>query len=115
MKPLGSEQGLQVGLEQMPSQRALMWPTLVALRNLGGSGTIEEINAETLKVLNCPGEWAYTLRGSGPQTELSYRCAWARTRLRRAGLVDRIGHARWALTDLGTASEAEVEARSKGL
>lgn len=116
MKTPGSEQSPQAGSEQMPTQRALMWPILLALRNLGGSGTIDEINAKTLVTLNGHGEWASVLRGSGPQTELSYRCAWARTRLRRAGLVDRIGHARWALTDSGkAASETEVDARSKTL
>ena len=41
------------------------------------------------------------VHGDGPQTEFAYRCAWARTRLRRIGAVDNSARGVWAITEAG--------------
>ena len=78
-----------------------MSPTVDALRELGGSGSIHEIAEVVIKRMNVPDDVAQELQGNGPQTKLEYRLAWARTRLKRAGLVDNSRRGIWALTAKG--------------
>ncbi|MCY4499208.1 MAG: restriction endonuclease [Rhodospirillaceae bacterium] len=41
------------------------------------------------------------VQGNGPQSKFAYRCAWARTRLRRIGAVDNSARGVWAITEAG--------------
>lgn len=79
----------------------LMNPLLKALKKLGGSATIDELyeavveqenfDEDTLGVLHNPER--------SNQTEVSYRLAWARTYLKKAGYLDNSSRGVWALTD----------------
>lgn len=57
------------------------------------------------------------MRGNGPQTELSYRLAWARTYLKNYGAIENVGRGVWALTqkgrDLQKIDKKEIQAASK--
>ncbi|MCY4474825.1 MAG: restriction endonuclease [Chloroflexi bacterium] len=86
---------------RIPDQIELMSPTLEALRQLGGSGSIHEINEVVIKRLGLPDEVAQELQGQGPQTRLEHRLGWARTRLKHAGLVDNSRRGVWNLTPTG--------------
>lgn len=50
-----------------------------ALRALGGSGTIEEINAKTVEVAGLPEDVLTQMHDpdKSSQTEVGYRLAWA--------------------------------------
>ena len=78
-----------------------MGPTVDALRELGGSGSIHEITEVVIKRMKLPDDVAQELHGQGPQTELEYRLAWARTRLQHAELVDNSQRGIWNLTPSG--------------
>ena len=41
----------------------------------------------------------------GPRSELEYRLAWARTALRRHGLIENLGRREWGLTEAGRNSD----------
>ncbi len=62
----------------------LMNPVISALKNLGGSGTIEEINNKVAEIENIPSEQLEILHNpeKGGMTEIEYRIAWARTYLK---------------------------------
>jgi restriction system protein len=94
----------------MPAYDRLFNPTLVALRALGGSGSIEEIAEQVIKDLQPAQGVVQQSHGSGGQSELEYRLAWARTYLKKFGLVTNSDRGVWALTEAGR-DVAEVDPR----
>src|SRR6201999_151541 len=72
---------------------------------LGGSGSIDEIVERVLKDSNLSEEQQSVLHGNGPQTELEYRLAWARTYLKGMGLLVNSQRAVWRLTEEGRSVE----------
>lgn len=91
---------------RVPPYSDLLWPTLRAVRELGGSGSIDEIVERVLKEGNFSEEQQSVLHGDGPQTELEYRLAWARTYLKGMGLLVNSQRAVWSLTERGRTSES---------
>lgn len=75
-----------------------MNPTLRALRELGGSAAIAELVDKVIDVLRPSREILEHPHGDGRQTELEYQLAWARTYLKKYGLVANSPHGVWALT-----------------
>lgn len=94
----------------LPQYQHLLWPTIVALRDLGGSGSIEEIVERVLQHGDYTDEEQAVLHKDGPNTEIEYRLAWARTYLKGMGLTDNSQRGVWSLTDDGrTVVESEIE------
>lgn len=88
-----------------------MWPTLQAIRAMGGSGTIQEIADKVMGISGFSEEQQNVLHGKGPQTEIEYRLAWARWLLKSAGALDNSARGVWSLTDQGrTMTEEDVAA-----
>jgi restriction system protein len=75
-----------------------MNPTLQALHQLGGSASIEELGDKVIDILRPTKEVQERPHGTGRRTELEYRLAWARTYLKKYGLVTNSAHGVWALT-----------------
>lgn len=88
----------------VPAYHEMIEPTMVALQQLGGSGTIEEINNEVAQNLNLSSEVLEIPHGDSTTTEFAYRLAWSRTYLKKAGLVDNSARGVWSLTALGAAT-----------
>ncbi len=86
----------------VPKFDELIDPTVQALKKLGGSGSIDEIVLEIVKVLELPQEVTEVPHGNSGRTELEYRSAWARTYLRNAGYIENSERGVWALTPKGT-------------
>lgn len=82
----------------IPRPVALFIPTLHALKNLGGSGSIEEITNEILRILNLSDEVLNVLHGNTSQSELEYRSSWSRTYLKKYGLIENSARGVWSLT-----------------
>jgi len=97
----------------IPTFDRLMNPLIKALKELGGSGTIEEIDGKVaelaglsdgqLKVLHNPDK--------GSQTEVEYRLAWTRTYLKQYGILE--NSSRGVHKRLGE-REAEAEQVGRG-
>jgi restriction system protein len=85
----------------VPTFDELMDPTVQALKRLGGSASIDELVPEIVRLLNLPQEVADVPHGTTGRTELEYRSAWARTYLRKAGLIKNSERGIWALTPEG--------------
>ena len=62
-------------------------PTIKALRALGGSGAIQEINEKAIELEGYTDDQLAVMHGHGEQSEIEYRLAWARTNLKNLGAV----------------------------
>ena len=94
-------------MTQIPSHKEFFNPALKALRHLGGSGTIQEIDDEAAKVMNLTDEQLERLHNpvKSGATAVAYRLGWARTYLKRVGLLENPRRGVWALTDKGRDTE----------
>jgi len=86
--------------EKVPTHDKMMIPTLEALKLLGGSGSIDEINEKVYEVAEYDEETLEVPHDeNGVQTKVEYRLAWARTYLKKFGLIDNSSRGVWALID----------------
>ena len=83
-----------------PTFDRLMNPLLRALEALGGSGSVEEIYDKVVELEALSDEVLSHLHDSenSTNTEVWYRLAWARTYLKKFGLVDNSTRGVWSLT-----------------
>lgn len=90
-------------MTKLPHRNELMSPTVQALKELGGSGSVEELTTKVISLLKVPDELAsqpyVTKRGHiETRTKLEYDLAWVRTYLKQLGIVDNSARGVWALT-----------------
>jgi|SRR5271165_5656477 len=97
-------------IADVPQYHELLWPALQALAELGGSASIGEIVETVIKRENFSDAQQAVLHNNGPETEIGYRLAWARTYLKGMGLLTNSARAVWALTDEGTGLLTEPSA-----
>ena len=85
--------------KQLPKFYELMNPLLKALSDLGGSGSIEELAAKVTEALELPDHILNTPHDpeKSSQTEVEYRLAWARTYLKKYGLLDNSERGIWVI------------------
>jgi restriction system protein len=86
--------------DQLPTFDRLMNPLLRALRDLGGSGSIEEIYDRVVENESISEQILSQLHDPerSNQTEVGYRLAWARTWLKKYGLLENSARGIWSLT-----------------
>lgn len=96
----------------LPTYRSMMNPLLRAIRELGGSGTVEEITSKVAEILGLSDEQLDILHdpNRGGQTEFEYRLGWTRSYLKRYGILENSGRGVWVLTPKGI-NLREVNAR----
>jgi restriction system protein len=87
----------------VPPYHELLLPALQAVGELGGSASIGEIVETVIKREGFTDAQQAVLHNDGPETEIGYRLAWARTYLKGMGLLTNSSRGVWALTDEGTA------------
>ncbi|MBA3647813.1 MAG: restriction endonuclease [Chitinophagales bacterium] len=75
-------------------------PTLTALHNLGGSGSVNEIEEQVTSILKLTDEQVNEIH-RGNTSKLTYRLAWAKNYLKRYGLLENSARGVWALTEEG--------------
>jgi restriction system protein len=85
--------------DRMPKYHELMNPLLKALHELGGSGSIEEMVAQVSESLGLPESILAIPHDpdKSSQTELEYRLAWARTYLKKYGIIDNSERGVWVI------------------
>jgi restriction system protein len=84
---------------KIPQYNEMFNSVLQALHELGGSGSIEEINNKVIELQNYPADIVDVLHGEGPTTEIEYRLAWARTYLKKYGLLENSSRGIWAISN----------------
>lgn len=84
---------------KLPTYDEMMNPLLEALKQLGGSGTINEINEKVFEIMKLPNDVLEIPHGeNGSRGEVEYRLAWTRTYLKRVGLLENSSRGIWALS-----------------
>ena len=78
-------------------------PPFGQLSELGGSASISEITETVILREGFSEAQQSVLHHDGPETEIGYRLAWARTYLKGMGLLTNSSRGVWALTENGTA------------
>ena len=96
--------------EQIPGTRGkdapilreadLLYPTVCALRDFGGSGHKTEIDRKVIETEGFSKE-LITLRRSNGISEVEYRLGWVRTALKDIGVVENTSRGYWSLTNKG--------------
>src|ERR1700730_5748568 len=84
----------------VPTYDGLFNPLLDAMRELGGSASVAEQEDKVAAILKLS-ETEISEMHRGNRTKLSYRLAWARNYLKRAGLLENSARGVWALTAAG--------------
>ncbi|MFE0757715.1 restriction endonuclease [Inquilinus sp. NPDC058860] len=94
----------------VPTYQDLLWPTLKALEEKGGSASNEELSESIARIMNLPDAILEVPHNDGPLTKLDYRAAWARTHLKFIDAIQNSERGVWTLTDFGRqiASDGEV-------
>jgi restriction system protein len=85
--------------DSLPKYHELMNPLIRALQDLGGSGSIEEIAAKVTETLDLPDAVLNLPHDpeKSSQTEIEYRLAWARTYLKKYGILDNSSRGIWVI------------------
>ena len=85
---------------EIPGFEKTIKPILMALQNKEGKATIEELDEEAIKIMGLPEDVTRILhKGSNRRSEISYRMAWARTYLKKCGLIQNEGRGVWTFTE----------------
>ena len=99
-------------MTKVPTFDQLMNPLINALRDLGGSGSVDEIYERVVENLKLPEEVLLVLHDpeAGNQTEVFYRLAWARTYLKKYGVLANSTRGVWSLAkpDITTVDPKDV-------
>lgn len=88
----------------VPVYQTYMNPILKALRDLGGTGPIADVDERVLRAMQLSPEIAaipHDAEVPDGQSEVEYRMAWARTYLKAAGLITNPSRGVWQLTAKG--------------
>jgi restriction system protein len=94
----------------VPTYDGLFNPLLRAMRELGGSASVAEQEDKVVQLLNLSEQEASEIH-RGNRSKLSYRLAWARNYLKRAGLLENSARGVWALTAKGKSVQKVDPAR----
>ena len=91
-----------VNVDDVPKYSDLLNPTLAALHALGGSASIREIVNQVIEDMGLSAAIIQVpYSGKANRTALEDELGWARTYLRKYGLIDSSERGVWSLTDTG--------------
>lgn len=94
---------------KIPPKKELLWPTLKALEDKGGSASIQELSEQMASNLKLPDEILAIPHKDGPQTKFDALAAWARTDLKRAGAIENPSRGIWTITETGRRMQTKEE------
>lgn len=86
---------------EVPAYNDMMCELFQAMKELGGSGTIREIDDKTVEILGLPIEVQEIMHGNSSTTEVEYRLAWTRTYMKKVGILENSSRGVWSLTTMG--------------
>ncbi|MEL7013730.1 MAG: restriction endonuclease [Pseudomonadota bacterium] len=102
---------IEAGL--LPDLPGMMLVTINALKEMGGSGTIQEIDEKVTELEGVSEEeQSLEMSNSDPRSRLNYYLAWTRTYLKRGGAIENSSRGVWALTEVGKSLTAVAEMKA---
>lgn len=95
---------------KVPTFDELMWPTLKALKAMGGSASNEELLGKIIEIEKLPDAVQTFIHTDNRQTKLNCNLAWAKTYLKRVSAIENSARGVWSVTDHGEKlTEADCE------
>ena len=86
---------------EVPAYHEMMQELFQAIKELGGSGTIQEIDDKTIEILGLSPEVLTIMHGDTSKSEVEYRLAWTRTYMKKVGILENSSRGIWSLTAKG--------------
>ncbi|WP_417259352.1 restriction endonuclease [Celeribacter sp.] len=103
----------EIDAETLPDLAGMMLVTVEALKDLGGSATIQELDEKVIELEGVTEvEQAFTMPRDENRTRVNYYLAWARTYLKRGKALNNSSRGVWALTEGGSAITSVEETRA---
>ena len=104
----------EIDAESLPDLPGMMLATVEALKALGGSATIQELDKKAIDLEGVTdAEQAFVMKGNENLPRVNYYLGWARAYLKRGNALDNSsGRGVWALTEVGTAITGLDETRA---
>ena len=98
-----SKRNFKIEAEGFPDIASMMLSTIQAVKAIGGSATIQELDEKVAELEGVTeAEQQHMMPGSDPRPRMNYYLAWARTYLKRGGALENSGRGIWALTEFGS-------------
>ena len=95
---------------ELPKYDELMKPVVVALQQLGGTAGVLEIDAAVFEMLQVPSEIIEKdYNGKTGRTAISYRLSWARTYLKKGGIIKSPSRGVWSLTEKAPQNADDID------
>lgn len=97
----------------IPTYDELFIPTILSLQELGGSGTVEEINNKVFEIAQLTDDvLQIPHNGDNSRSEVEYRLAWSKTYLKKYGLLENSSRGVWSLAksniDINNLNNTEI-------
>ena len=103
----------EIDAESLPDLPGMMLVTVEALKVLGGSATIRELDEKVIELEGVTeAEQAFTMPRYENRPRVNYYLAWARTYLKRGDALVNSSRGVWALTESGAAITGLNETRA---
>ncbi|WP_376710720.1 winged helix-turn-helix domain-containing protein [Pseudochrobactrum lubricantis] len=83
----------------LPNLPGMMLVVVEALKSLGGSASIQELDEQVVEMEAISEEEQSLMMPNGQYRRLNYYLSWARTYLKRGGALENSSRGVWALTD----------------
>src|SRR5206468_2992430 len=84
-----------------PDLPRMMLATIEALRAIGGSATLHELDEQVVEREHISEEEQAIMMPDGKYRKLNYYLSWSRTYLKRGGALENSSRGVWALTEKG--------------
>jgi len=102
----------RIDADSLPDLAGMMLAVADALRTIGGSATIDELDERVIEQEGLTEEeQSFVMRRNENRPRVNYYLAWARTYLKRGGALENSARGVWSLTDKGQALKTYEAAR----
>ena len=100
----GTKRRFVIDKKSLPDLPGMMLATIEALKAIGGSASIEELDEKAIEIEGVTeAEQSYVMSADDSRLRVKYYFAWARTYLKRGGALENSARGVWSLTDTGSA------------
>lgn len=102
----------KIDAESLPNLPGMMLVTIEALKDLGGSASIQELDERVIEIEGVSeDEQSLTMPRDENRPRVNYYLAWARTFLKRGGALVNSARGIWALSEFGNSISSLQETR----
>lgn len=96
--------------KDLPNFEEMFWPTIEAIKKLGGSATIQELRSKVIEIMKVTDEQLAIPKKGHPEGRFLYNLAWVCTYLKKVGVAENSVRGVWSVTNLGaTFTESQLK------